>query len=216
MARQPVKYLGPTVFHFPMMAPHKPKLYKFTRSGMSLIGIDPGGVTGWSIITLPAKVQGADIFSLPFEEILKRKSRWIHGQIDCHEENRGVDTLCRNVIDVFYDSPVVVEAFFIRKMAADLSPARISAVVQHHLYLRDRLNHLHFQQPSIAKTTVTDDRLKLWNCYTSTGGLNHARDADRHVLTTIRRCVSNHKLAEEFWPHIYDPTMKQKWDREND
>lgn len=85
-----------------------------------------------------------------------------------------------------------------------LSPVRLKAALDYALW---RMGIQQFrQQPSEAKSTVTDERLKAWGFYDAKGALRHARDADRHVITFLRKCKDPLKGAARrrlAWPHIY-------------
>lgn len=85
-----------------------------------------------------------------------------------------------------------------------LSPVRIMAAFDYACW---RYGIQPFrQQPSEAKTAITDNRLKLWGLYTPGHEVRHARDADRHVLTFYRKCKDMSKGAARrraIWPHIY-------------
>lgn len=93
---------------------------------------------------------------------------------------------------------VGIESFVVRQLNASedfLAPVRLRAILQYQLRLGlinrgdcvsevDR-KKLWSQSPSEAKTTVTDQRLKLWNMYTP--GPDHPRDATRHALLHLRK-----------------------------
>lgn len=190
-------YLGPQAFSL-----KNPVRYDDSNI-IVLIGIDPGGTTGWSCIVLPDNV-----FQLKsIEAILQHKLMWVHGQVDCSTET-GVYLLRRNLLDSFtYSSAVIMESFFLRKDRGqvDLSPVEIIAVIRHSLWMKHKT--MHMQQPSMAKR-LDNDRLKLLNVYTSEGGMQHARDADRHVLMMIRRCMENKGMKEKLWPNTFSTDSK--------
>jgi hypothetical protein len=176
-----------------------------TKTVVPIIGIDPGGVTGWSLLVLPRKAIGRP---RAFDSILREKIEWIHGQIDCRErEDEGAFQL-RKLIDQWPTAAIVVEDFILRagrqeKSRDLLSPVRITAKIEHHLWLNDRKMFL--QQPSLAKR-LDNERLKTLGVYTSKGGMQHARDADRHVLMFLRRCLDGTKgvaLQQDSWPHLF-------------
>lgn len=63
--------------------------------------------------------------------------------------------------------------------APESDPVRL-----HRSYLDSNPRHyasLSFQQPSMAKTTVTDERLRRWGGWVK--GQKHSRDAIRHAIT---------------------------------
>lgn len=201
------EYLGPEAFSLSTCKFVKPvkSSQPLTKTVIPIIGIDPGGVTGWSLIALPRKAFGN---AGTLDSILRNKIEWIHGQIDCREkEDEGAFQL-RKLIDQWPTAAIVVEDFILRagrqeKSRDLLSPVRITAKIEHHLWLSERKMHL--QQPSLAKR-LNNERLKAMNVYTSKGGMQHARDADRHVLMFLRRCLDGAKgveLQHNSWPHIF-------------
>jgi hypothetical protein len=163
---------------------------------LAIIGLDPGGTTGWSLIVLPINA----FESKSLTTILENKIYWVHGQVDCITDfDRGVYTLRRELIDKWSSAAIVCESFYLRNLKGrvDLSPVQIIAILQHNQWMRHRT--MHMQQASMAKR-LDNDRLKLMNVYTSYGGMNHARDADRHVLMTIRRVMEGKGMKEKLWP----------------
>jgi hypothetical protein len=188
-------YLGPTPFN--LHAKPLPRNQSPSDS-LKLIALDPGGTTGWSIISIPA-----NSFDAPHDpvKIIQSAHFWWHGQVDCSDINQGCYYLRRNLIDRYPDAGIVFESFFLRggQRNVDLSPVQINAVLGHHLWIRQI--PYHFQQPAMAKR-MDNKRLKLMNVYTSEGGLQHARDADRHVIMMIRRCLENKGWKERLWPHV--------------
>ena len=180
--------------------------FKVHKENLSLIALDPGGVTGWSHMVFPSKIKGADIFSLPIEVLLENRIEWMHGQVDCHDEDMGVLILRKCLFAPTWHSAIVVEGFQLRTLAADLSPVTITAKLEHHLWLQGRkINYK--QMPAMAKS-LNNDRLELLEVYTSRGGMQHARDADRHVIMAIRRCMENGgkglQMRKKLWPHVYE------------
>ncbi|AYN58040.1 resolvase [Mycobacterium phage Fowlmouth] len=186
--------------------PPKVPIFKISRDNLSMIALDPGGVTGWSHIIFPAKVGGVDIFSLPIEVLLKNKIQWLHGQVDCRmDEDLGVHILRKCLFSHKWHSAIVFEDFQLRTLAADLSPVTITAKLEHHLWLQGRrINYK--QMPSMAKR-MSNERLEGLEVYTSRGGMQHARDADRHIIMTIRRCMEGGEkgrtMKRKLWPHVY-------------
>jgi hypothetical protein len=142
-----------------------------------------------------------------FENIIRSRISWGHGEIDCHTE----DYACQQLIELACAYPtaaVVVEDFILRSNRQEksrdlLSPVRITAILKHALWREGRL--IFTQQAGQAKTSITDERLRIWRCYDRDGGLQHARDADRHLLLFIRRLMGaqGQKLRSAVWPHIY-------------
>lgn len=66
-----------------------------------------------------------------------------------------------------------------------LAPVRLRAKLEYAVPLWSPGRVVVSQSPSDALTTITDDRLKLWNMYTP--GPDHIRDATRHCLLWIRK-----------------------------
>lgn len=181
----------------------------------TVVALDPGGTTGWSVMTVHP-----ESLSDPEVSILDNILYWTHGQTDCgstkgnlgKEEHRGISTsgeaagvaelvgLVRN----WPGSAVVVEDFIVRQYNQSrdfLSPVRITAALSQWLWQQQR--EYFVQQPAYAKTTATDERLKSWGLYSSLGGLNHARDADRHAITFLRKCSQDEKFRAKAFPHLY-------------
>jgi hypothetical protein len=189
-----VDYVGPQPISLRMSRPSPQKKVDLPTEILPIIAVDPGGMTGWSLLVLRANVLGKEIFSHPLEMILRSKVSWNHGEINClDDENYGVYQLCK-LVDEWPSAVVVFEGFFVRQIAADLSPVRITAAVQYHLWTHGR--GIIMQQASMAKR-ISNERLKLLGCYTSSGGLQHARDADRHVVMFVRRCMKDGLIKEQ-------------------
>ncbi|QOC56225.1 RuvC-like resolvase [Gordonia phage Sienna] len=192
-----------------------------------VIALDPGGTTGWSLF----QVQPEALSSLDEHEqygVLKNVVDWKHGQIDCGSQkgNRGVggyrdistsgeavgEGEILGLLRSWPAAAVIIEDFILDpkrfNMGRDLlSPVRITSVVSYDLWLQGR--DYFVQGASLAKTTATDEKLKAWGYYSSTGGLGHARDADRHALTFFKRAAQHtpqgRELRERAWPHLYGP-----------
>ena len=67
--------------------------------------------------------------------------------------------------------------------AVPLSPLRIGSMIA--LAAELAAVEVRYQMASLAKTTVTDDRLRRWGLWAK--GSSHARDAIRHAVTYLRR-----------------------------
>lgn len=182
----------------------RPEIDDKHRNTLAIFAFDPGGTTGWSLLSFPKVIDGQDLLATNDQQVvIERKRSWFHGQIDClpPDFELGVWRIKR-MLDLYPHAAVVFEDFWVRQLAVDLAPIKIISSVQQHLWEQGR--RMFIQSASQAKTMATDDRLKLWKCYTRVGGLNHARDADRHALLFLRKCLG-HKgigLAKEAWPHV--------------
>lgn len=189
----------------------------------TLLGVDPGGTTGWSLISvLPEALDPR----WPEIRVAENTVSWTHGQIDCGSKkgnlgnslHKGISTAGENrglseLIGLERNWPtcaVVIEDFILDPGRFNtgrdlLSPVRLTSALGFDLWLQKRVYFT--QSASMAKTAISDERLKLWGYYTSVGGLGHARDADRHVLTFLRRCQQNspqgRALREQAWPHLF-------------
>lgn len=188
-------------------------------STATVIAMDPGGTTGWAVFDVHPEA-----LIDPEVSILENINFWTHGQTDCgstkgnlgDSPHRGISTtgeaagvaelvgLCRS----WPGACVVIEDFIVRRMDQSrdfLSPVRITAAISQWLWQQNR--HYFVQQPSHAKATVTDERLKRWGLYRSEGGLNHARDADRHAIAFLRKCKADPAFRLKAFPHLYGPNM---------
>lgn len=93
------------------------------------------------------------------------------------------------------------ERFQLRIMAADLTPVAVIAALTHAelRYGPGRVPYM--QTASQAKTTATDERLKLAGLYRA--GMPHATDATRHACMFIRKARSDAWLRAEAWPALF-------------
>lgn len=181
----------------------------------TIIAIDPGGVTGWSLISVvPEVLQVDDAYIL--DNILRHQ----HGQVDCgtrrgnlasslhpgistHGEFSGVYDLAK-FIRSWPGAAVIIEDFSLRQFRKDrdlLSPVRITSALGHELWKTGR--DYHVQNSGDAMNTCSDDRLREWKLYDELGGLKHARDADRHSLLFLRRAKCDKELRASAWPHLF-------------
>jgi hypothetical protein len=168
---------------------------------IGIFTFDPGGTTGWSLMLLPHNV--FDEYN-DQQKVLQHTLKWFHGQVDCLKPDLELGIWrIKQMIDLYPQAAIVFEDFWVRQLAADTTPLEIIAAVRLHLWEKGR--RMFIQSASQAKTTATDERLKLWNCYTREGGLQHARDADRHAILFLRKCLGHKgiQLRKEAWPHVY-------------
>lgn len=169
---------------------------------LKILGIDPGGTTGWARLVVPRK-------SIYGDEP-RRIIEWEWGEVYGPEEKQ-VDELAGLVratqgLSYQVGPAVVVEDFDIephnrtrdREM---LSPVRIAAMLryaQHLGKLQDA--QIVMQGRQLAKGTATDDRLRHWGLYIK--GSDHARDAMRHAITALRRASENPAFLEKMWRRV--------------
>lgn len=158
------------------------------------IALDPGGTSGWCQLSIHEIAMYSDEY-----KILENIVRWSAGEITGtvgHQIDQLVD-LC----EAWEGAEIVSEDFIVRTANSSrevLDPVRIMEPLKwwierggqrawdtHEDDWQPRM--LHLQQPSLAMSTVTDDRLKAYGMYSLTAGKPHARDALRHALTFARR-----------------------------
>lgn len=167
----------------------------------TIVSVDPGGTTGWSVISVhPESLVDPDV------SILENVIHWSHGQIVGPEDSQASQVL--GLIDSWPGCMVLIEDFVLRVSSGDrdlLSPVRITAKIEFGLYVADGNVPVHKQMPSEAKSVATDSRLKSWGFYERKGGLEHARDADRHGLVWLRKCKSKQWMLPNCWPYLYEP-----------
>lgn len=186
----------------------------------TVISIDPGGTTGWSrMVVHPEALVDPDVPILT--NILDRAN----GQVRAIpvtpggkapkalnlalEERRCIRTLVSDVLRSWSGAALVIEDFLLRKKVMDrelLSPVRLCAALELAVEYEGLGMTLHRQSPSEAKTMATDDRLKAWGLYARAGGQQHARDADRHSITFLRKAKARGSVRGEAWPHLYTPS----------
>jgi hypothetical protein len=181
----------------------------------TVIAIDPGGTTGWSLIRVHP-----ESLTEPNADFLDNIFRHQHGQVDCGSHRGNLASSLHDGISTdgefsgVYDlthfieswpvAAVVIEDFTLRTMRMDrelLSPVRVTAALGYNIWMSGR--DYHVQQPSDAKRVCTDARLKAWGMYDSAGNLRHARDADRHAILFLRKAKNNPRFRSIAWPHLY-------------
>lgn len=181
----------------------------------TVIAVDPGGTTGWSLISVPPE-------ALCESDVPILSNIWSHqhGQVDCGSRRGNLGTSLHSGISTdgeysgVYDlakfitawpvAAVVIEDFNLRQFRMDrdlLSPVRITSALGYCLWKAGR--DYHVQTPTDAKRTCSDDRLKTWKMYDPTGNLVHARDADRHAILFLRRAKASKDFRALAWPHLF-------------
>lgn len=170
----------------------------------TIVALDPGGTTGWSVMSVYP-----DALADPDVSVLKSMTHTAHGQIGGNENQQAV--ALGELIAAWPGCALVIESFTLRKFtkgAELLSPVRIISKMDLivHMGLCGVEHHprVWYQESSLAKRTATDDRLKAWGLYQREGGLEHARDADRHAITFLRRASASKQLRHGAWPDSFD------------
>lgn len=84
-------------------------------------------------------------------------------------------------------SEMIIEDFILRERTMSkslLSPVRMAARLETLLEIRSEAFGIPLQQPSSAKSVVTDERMRRWGLWIK--GQQHARDACRHLILRLR------------------------------
>jgi|SRR5215471_1428367 len=172
-----------------------------TARNIHVMGIDPGGTTGWYVVTVPRY----SIFAGHPPEVLEYD--W--GEFTGPEEVQATEIarLIREVQGIEYKAgpAVICEGWTIdptyKSTDPDqLSPIRIGAMLsllRHQGKLGDAT--LTFQDRSLAKQAYTDERLRSRGLWVE--GSEHIRDACRHAFTGLRRARENTEFAKQLWPY---------------
>jgi len=184
----------------------------------TVIGIDPGGTTGWSVMVVhPEALVDPDVPILSNLEMWNGQVRAIpvmpNGKAPkalnlALEERRCIRTLIQDVLVKWHGAALVIEDFLLRKKVMDrelLSPVRITAALELAVEYEGLNMTLHRQTPS-DKASITDARLKEWGLYRRAGGMEHARDADRHSILFLRKAKQSGSVRGSAWPHLYTPS----------
>jgi hypothetical protein len=119
------------------------------------------------------------------------------------EELIQVRQMC-GLFDNYAEAAIVFEDFVARteqRAREVFAPDRLRSSAQHEEILHGEGRVFFLQQPSMAKTTATDDRLKRANLYFA--GMEHATDAARHVLTFLRRARQREDIRAAAWPQHF-------------
>lgn len=181
----------------PPLCPYGVQMWTGGRdAGMwTCISLDPGGTTGWCVLRIHDIAMTSNDY-----RILENVASWSAGQINGsigHQVDKLVD-----LVEAWADAEIVSEDFVLRQMRGGrelLDPVRIMEPLNWWLERGGRRawdveegedwkpRHMELQQPSLAMTTITDERLKQIGIYHLTAGQPHARDAVRHALTYARR-----------------------------
>jgi hypothetical protein len=168
-----------------------------------VLWLDPGGTTGWCIITVHP-----DALLLRDVPVLLNISHCAAGHIGGKSEPENIRAIM-SLIEEWPGLTVGVESFRLRSRVASselLSPVRITSVVEYGCWLDRRL--VLRQTPETAKSAFPDERLCKLGFYRGRGvggkgddsaggrlslskmGLegDHAYDALRHALAHLKRC----------------------------
>lgn len=154
------------------------------------VAFDPGGKTGWSVFG----VHG-DAIEDPECRIIDNIEFWSCGEFFGPESEQAREMY--ELAEQWPTAKLIMEDFVLRKFSSArelLSPVRVSARFEGRMDQAGDQRPIIRQQPSLAMTKMTDDRLKRLGLYNATVGKEHGRDAVRHALTWLSRAK---KLAEQ-------------------
>jgi len=188
---------------------YKRKLPEDLVQHPTVVAYDPGGTTGWSVLSFHA-----ESLSEPDVSMLDNIEHWTHGEIDCDMpasygkrtyskdmEIRGIQVMV-DIAEAWPGAVLLIEDFIMftqRKDRETLTPVRLIAMFDYAM----APNNVYRQMPS-EKGGATDERLKEWNLYEREGGAGHARDADRHGIVLMRKAKAKRATRHTYWPHLYD------------
>lgn len=154
------------------------------------VAFDPGGKTGWSVFGVHA-----DAINDPECRIIDNIEFWSTDELFGPEQGQAREMY--ELVSNWPTAKLVMEDFVLRKFSSArelLAPVRITARFEGWMDSAGDERPIIKQQPSLAMTAITDDRLKRMGLYNPTVGLEHGRDAVRHNLTWLKRAK---KLAEQ-------------------
>lgn len=183
----------------------RPRLGSAHTGWASTVWVDPGGTTGWAVMSVDPSV------------LLERKpihlniAHWACGDTKGNENQMASEML--ELFDAWDDAAIGIESFRVRQMAVELSPVSVRAKIEYGLWLMEkwqaeeegremgRGRYLFTQEPSLAKRTLTDDRQREWRLWEP--GPDHKRDAVKHCYTFLQRAQEKPGLRATAWPLLY-------------
>jgi hypothetical protein len=143
-----------------------------------VLGIDPGGFSGWTVMGVHPDALSGD----PDVRITNNVEFWVAGEFT-GAENSQCDEIFE-LVEQWPSARLIIEDFIDRRGPGGrevLSPVRITSVLEWAVRPRYWIK----QQPSLAMTTITDDRQMAMGFWIP--GKEHARDATKHCLTFLKR-----------------------------
>jgi hypothetical protein len=165
-----------------------------------VIGIDPGGTTGWCRITVPT----LSIFGKWPSEIIE----WDYGALNGPEAKQAQEIaryareqqgLCYGVGPAIVTEAWDQDPSFKSTDSQALSPCRINAMLELLDYMDMLGDSTLTQQPrTMAMTTMTDERLHKRRMYVAHKDI---RAATRHAITALRRAHTNPDFRAKLWPY---------------
>jgi len=176
-----------------------------TTVNLHVLGIDPGGTTGWVLLTVLRSAIFADASPAIVE--------WDYGELTGPEPRQSTEIaqMCREIqgLDYLTGPAVMSEAWtadpeFKSADQEQYSPIRINAQLQ-LLQYQGKMGDstLHFQSRTIkAGKGVRVEKLQRLGIYVA--GSTHIQDAAKHALNTLRRARESREFALKLW--LYPPT----------
>lgn len=181
------------------------------------VWVDPGGTTGWGVMAVdPCVLVGT-------KPIHRSLAHWACGETHGNENQMSSEML--ELYDSWPDAAIGIESFVIQKFLQHrefLSPVRVRSKIEYGLWLQEkweaaeddrpigRGRYLFTQTPSLAKSTLTNDRQREYNLWSP--GLDHKRDAIKHCFTFLQRAQEKPKMRAVAWPMLFksDGTLLKK------
>lgn len=142
-----------------------------------VVAFDGGGTTGWAVFVIHDQAMLS-----PDYPILANVLHFAAGEFtgDLRAQVRsGVE-----LVHAWDDAYVVLEAPYGVKYLEVLDLVRFNFGLELLLGMGQPVE---YQSPSLAMSTITDDRLRDFGYWARLAGQDHARDAVRHALTWARR-----------------------------
>lgn len=147
----------------------------------SVVAFDPGGDTGWTVFSIYGEAMWDEEYLITANIIHWEAGEFV-GSLD-DQVDEAVE-----LVNAWEDADIVSEDFILGQFLPGrevLDPVRVNAKLEYAI----RPRYVHLQSPALAKTTITDDRLRdmgLWQDERLVGKKD-ARSAVRHALTFARR-----------------------------
>lgn len=162
---------------------------------------DPGITTGWALVRVPVKrlMENGQVQSI-------RWTQWKCGQYNFAGDtsasvDRALEIARTAYVEVCEAGDVFVlgsEGFTLRMLSMDaalLEPVRFNSIIDDRLRGNEGGLWCERQQPSDAKKTITDQRLRNWSTWHPS---DHARDGLRHAFLFLRRWCSQPALRSAY------------------
>ena len=172
------------------------------------VWIDPGGTTGWGVMSITPEDLIGD---KPLHVAI---AHWACGDTKGNENQMA--SACLELFAMWDDAAIGCEKFVIRKFlqhAEFLSPVRIRSKIEYGLWLAEkweaddeereegRPRQLFVQDPSYAKSTLTDDRQRNFGLWEPGG--DDKRDAIKHCYAFLSRARQTPRLRYLAWPNLF-------------